>query len=290
MNARPGSGGITAWQFDEYVLAEADGYATPDQIAALEADPVAWRVSLGVMLREAEEHLKSARSLTGDEREQVLADLEDEVGRIEAAIERRDPRPPEPEKRRNREPGERPDRPERVEEPLTPGTTQLQVSWEPGRVVAWAGGQRAPAGSATEVAALLAAAGAPESGWTPHPPAVLSGDVNADACAIPVGDVLGWLVAAGTDQVGDDVGSSVRWLGRVAVWAVELTARARWLRSFGAAPVGARAPRTRAVRTPCGGRRRWWMRPGSNAWPRTCRAACACSIARSIAARSPGRR
>src|SRR5262249_34811049 len=42
---------------------------------------------------------------------------------------------------------------------------------------------------------------------------------------IPVGDVLGWLVAAGAGQVGDDVGASVRWLGRIAVWAVELTAR-----------------------------------------------------------------
>src|SRR5258705_3801691 len=77
MSARPGSTGIAPWQFDEYVLAEADGFATPEQIAVLEADPVAWRVSLGVMLREAEENLTSARSLTGDEREQVLADLEE---------------------------------------------------------------------------------------------------------------------------------------------------------------------------------------------------------------------
>ena len=59
----------------------------------------------------------------------------------------------------------------------------------------------------------------------PHPPSSLSGDVNADAFAIPVGDVFGWLVAAGADQVGDDIGSSVRWLGQVAIWAVELTAR-----------------------------------------------------------------
>ncbi|MET1001730.1 MAG: DEAD/DEAH box helicase, partial [Acidimicrobiia bacterium] len=36
--------------------------------------------------------------------------------------------------------------------------------------------------------------------------------------------ILGWLVAAGADQVGDDVGASVRWMGRVACWAVELTA------------------------------------------------------------------
>ena len=72
---------------------------------------------------------------------------------------------------------------------------------------------------------MLTAGGGPASGWSPHPPVPLSGGVNADAFAIPVGDVLGWLVAAGADQVGDNIGSSVRWLGQVAIWAVELTAR-----------------------------------------------------------------
>ena len=33
--------GIAPWQFDEYVLAEADGIATPEQLAVLEADPAA---------------------------------------------------------------------------------------------------------------------------------------------------------------------------------------------------------------------------------------------------------
>ena len=41
----------------------------------------------------------------------------------------------------------------------------------------------------------------------------------------PVGEVLGWLVAAGSGEVRDDVGPSVRWLGKVAMWAVERTAR-----------------------------------------------------------------
>ena len=54
---------------------------------------------------------------------------------------------------------------------------------------------------------------------------ILPGGATADAVATPVGEVLGWLVAAGAGQAGDDLGSSVRWLGRVAIWAVELTAR-----------------------------------------------------------------
>ena len=71
---------------------------------------------------------------------------------------------------------------------------------------------------------MLTAASAPASGWTRHESVSLPGGARADALAIPVGDVLGWLVAAGADQVGDDIGPSVRWLGRVAIWAVELTA------------------------------------------------------------------
>ena len=39
---------------------------------------------------------------------------------------------------------------------------------------------------------------------------------------IPIGEVLGWLVAAGPMN-GDAIGPSVRWLGGVAIWAVQLT-------------------------------------------------------------------
>ena len=51
------------------------------------------------------------------------------------------------------------------------------------------------------------------------------GGEKAAAVAAPVGEVLGWLVAAGSGEVRDDVGPSVRWLGKVAMWAVELAAR-----------------------------------------------------------------
>ena len=56
---------LAPWQFDMYVGAEADGVATPEQLAALEANPVPWRASLLTMVREAEEHLASARTLSG---------------------------------------------------------------------------------------------------------------------------------------------------------------------------------------------------------------------------------
>jgi hypothetical protein len=79
---------LSPWQFDMYVEAEADGEATPEQLAVLEANPAAWRAALLGMLRDAEDHVASARSLTGEERDQVVADLESEQRRLSAAFSR----------------------------------------------------------------------------------------------------------------------------------------------------------------------------------------------------------
>jgi hypothetical protein len=214
---------VSDWEFEQYVQAEVDGIATPAQLAVLEADPVGWRAALASLRRETEEHLERARSIRGEERAQVVADLESEVDRIAAAWARHNGQPPPPSAAsRNRRPRE-----ERVEERDTtspaPDTLQLQVSWVPGRVVAWAAGNGEPV-DGDELAELLAAAGAPSTGWTRHDAVTLPDGTRADALSLPVGEVLGWLVAAGAGQISGEIGPSVRWLGRVAIWAVELTA------------------------------------------------------------------
>src|SRR4029079_5937323 len=112
-----------------YVGLEADGDATPEQIEVLESDRLAWRAALSRLLRDAEEHLASARTIQGEERAQVVADLESEHRRLAAAWKRltvgltadRDD-----------------DEDDDDSEILEPGRVQLQVSWEPGRVVVWA--------------------------------------------------------------------------------------------------------------------------------------------------------
>ncbi len=226
MTGTPTPTALAPWQFDMYVDAEIDGDATPEQLAVLQADPVAWRASLLALLRDAEEHLASARTLRGEEREQVIADLESEHRRLADAWARHTgmrraestARPT----RSNR--SARDDRDVADEHELEPGVVEVQVSWEPGRVVAWAAGRNAPPVGGEELAQMLATAGAPGAGWARHGPVPLPNGPRADAQAIPVGDVLGWLVAAGAGQV-EGIGESVRWLGRVAIWAVELTAR-----------------------------------------------------------------
>src|SRR5438128_2496934 len=133
---------ISDWEFEQYVQAEVDGEATAQQLAVLEADRVAWRSALAGLRREAEEHLERARSIRGEERAQVVADLESEVDRIAAAWARHNGQPPPPSaaaraaKPARRERDDREDS-ERDAGSPAPATVQLQVSWVPGRVVAW---------------------------------------------------------------------------------------------------------------------------------------------------------
>jgi superfamily II DNA or RNA helicase len=224
MTPSPATTEVAPWQFDLWVEAEADGDATPEQLAVLEADRAEWRATLLRLLRDAEEFVARSKTLRGDERDQVLADAQSDLRRLSAAWARFTgtevggeavPVRVEPSVRSPRE---------REEPEPVPGALQVQVSWEPGRVVAWGGGPGHAAVDGDAVMAMLGAAGAPTSAWIHHTAVPLPRGAAAAAFAAPVGEVLGWLVAAGAGQV-DDVAPSVRWLGRVAIWAVELTAR-----------------------------------------------------------------
>ena len=233
---------VSAWQFGVYVDAEVHGDATAEQLAVLGADRSAWGDELQRLIEEAEDFVVTARSLRGDDREFVLANAQDDLRRLHAAwdrfngaergggrgAERVDAERVERDDEGGAQPGRRDRRDRRTQEPEAapvPGVVRLQVSWRPGRVVAWCAGPHTRGADADEVLAMLAAAGAPTSGWVAHAAVPLPGGVAAAAFVAPVGDILGWLVAVGAGQVGDDVGASVRGLGRIAVWAVELTAR-----------------------------------------------------------------
>src|SRR5207244_11367653 len=62
-------------------------------------------------------------------------------------------RAPEPETRSGRV-----NRDDREDRDIEPGVLQVQVSWEPGRVVAWAAGRNVAPASLDELANMLAAA------------------------------------------------------------------------------------------------------------------------------------
>jgi hypothetical protein len=212
---------------DDAAWAAVDGTATEEQIALLEGDATGWRRALERILDDLEDNLDAVRELPGEERGQIVADLEAELDRVEAAYDRLISAP---------EPGAAV-----VVAPDPPGEVRLQASWSKGQVVVWAAGPDTTPATGDELSDRLEAIGGPALGWSLHPAVPLPTGAKAPALSIPVAEALGWLVAVGGGLGRDGVGSSVTWLGRVAIEAVRLTAR------------GAVVPLLRGARRPEGG-------------------------------------
>jgi hypothetical protein len=201
------------------VWAAVEGIATADQQSMLDADPRAWLRTLEVLLDETEDNLDAVRQLTGPERDQAVADLESELSRLEAAYDlltsAADPTSVTV-----------------VADP--PGEVRLQASWlrsrtkkktDSGQIVVWAAGPATAPASEQQLNERLTAIGGPKLGWAPHRPVPLPNGTRAAALSIPVEEALGWLVAVGGGLGSDGIGTSVAWLGRVAVDAVRLVSR-----------------------------------------------------------------
>jgi SNF2-related domain/SNF2 Helicase protein/Helicase conserved C-terminal domain len=193
----------------------ADGRGSEDDLDRLRADA---ETSLGLvdaLIRATNDDLGSVRSLTGSERDQVIADLTETVQSLRDVAARLRP-PPSPPRRASPAPqGPR---------AVVPGEIELQASWTDGKVVVWAGGPGRTAESHDEVSARLEAVGAAPVGWQAHPGVRVAGGSTADSHAIGLADALGWLVSIGAGHRADEVGDSLRWLGRVAYEGVRLTA------------------------------------------------------------------
>ncbi len=107
------------------------------------------------------------------------------------------------------------------------GDPQLQLSWIPGRVVAWSAGHDASPETSDELLERLSAAGAGAVGWEEHASVRLPQGGRADAVSVPIEASLGWLVALGQTADDDATGASVAWLGLVTALAVRLVAQGR---------------------------------------------------------------
>jgi hypothetical protein len=200
---------LTGIEWESAVWAAAEGLATPAQVAALEADPVAWRRTLDRLIVDTEDALDAVLERGGYERDQAVADLEGELARLEAAwnllTRAADPKV--------------------AVVTVDPDTeVRLQASWSSGNVVVWAAAPAVPPASADDLSDRLESIGGPAVGWAQHPPVLLPTGARAAALSIPVGESLGWLVAIGAGLGRDGVGQSVLWLGRLAVTGVRLVA------------------------------------------------------------------
>jgi hypothetical protein len=199
--------------FEFAVEAAAAAEATADQLRMLDEHRAEWRHCLERLLHRTDEDLEAVRSVQGPERDQIVTDFEEERDRLEAALARLDGAP------------------EDSGHPLlleSAGEVRLQASWASGRLVVWAAGPGADPAAAEELERRIHDSFAgfhiqtPE--WTQHPPVHLPGGLRAPAASLSVQDSLAWLMALGGGHDDDQLGSSVTWLGRVAVWSVRLVA------------------------------------------------------------------
>src|SRR4051794_7673970 len=183
-------------RFETLVELEAAGEATSEQLELLQADADTWLITLERLILETERGLDSVRSLTGPERDQVVADFETERTMLRKSLARLRGEPDPVLEAERQAQGLAPTE---IHDPSILGIRALQTSWSPGRVVIWAAGPEAVPAGYDDLRDLLAAVGAPVAAFTPHAPVALPDGTFADALVAPVGDILGWLVATGAE-------------------------------------------------------------------------------------------
>ena len=254
---------LDRFAFEAAVVADAGGWASSNESAAVAADPLTWAATLRRLIHETDDGLRRASNLTGDLREVVLTDLSEERARLAAVLVRltgdeidapllTHPVGPEPTAPTSGSGTGKPaaattvasethgagnssagssGSPAPSQRSLTStsvevGPPQLQASWAEGRIVVWAAGPGADA-TADELRELLDAADADGIAWERHPSVPIPGRSAAEAHSAPISQTLGWLVGVGAGQGGDRVGPSLRWLGEIALWGTELVAQGR---------------------------------------------------------------
>ncbi|MEJ7765979.1 MAG: hypothetical protein WKF86_10820, partial [Acidimicrobiales bacterium] len=211
------------------VESEAAGEAAPEDVALLESDRLRWlRVAQG-LLRDTEDALYDAAELSDpDIRAQVTADLEGDLRRLGPAVTRAAVgaglgtlwQAPVPSRSSGN--GAASEAVPAAEAEGPTGPPRLQGSWVDGGLVLWAGGPGVKPLPADEVVALGSSISADTGDWVRRKPVIIPGGDQADAWAVPLDRVLGWLVGVATTPPGVVVAPSLRWLGEVAAWGVEL--------------------------------------------------------------------
>ncbi len=203
--------------FATLVQAHVDGDASEEALSILTAHRDAW---VRLLLRNLDDlHVvadDAQHRLRGPERSMVIADFEREIRRVDAVltdlIGSKSPAEPKVD---NSE-GE-------------VGEADLQLSWTPDRVIAWAGGFNAPPETIDDVLERLDASGVSSEMWEPHQSGKLPTGEKIEAVSAPIRDVLGWLVSLGNSEViaDSEVGVSAQWIGLAANVAVRLATQGR---------------------------------------------------------------
>ena len=207
--------------FAGVVRRHVDGLANDADLALLQANPRLWVRALYRLLDDVAESLDFVRAtVRGHQRSVILSDLEDDYRAIDSVLASLVGPPLMPRTDRFEGNG-------RPSAAAPVGSVELQLSWVPGRVIAWAAGAGRSPETAQDLLKRLRDSGAGTVEWSEHRPAKLPEGARAEAVSAPLDRCLGWLVALGEAAEEDGIGVSVSWLGLVAATAVRLVAQGR---------------------------------------------------------------
>jgi len=195
------------------VWAAAEGRASADQLALIDADRAGSSRVVDGLLADTQARLESVHGLTGPERTQVIADFAEELEGLRLVYDRL-----------HADDDDASDVGDVIDVVDEPGVV-LQASWSDDEVVVWAAGRTGQPETNEELADRLERLGGPALGWRVHRGVTLPSGVLCEAVSIPIADALGWLVAIGGGLDGDGVGASVRWVGHIAIAAVRQVAQ-----------------------------------------------------------------
>lgn len=211
-------------EFAEAVRRHVDGLATEEDMVLLQANEKLWVRALYRLLDDVAESIDRVRvAVRGHQRAIIIADLENDYRAVDAVLTKLVGHPQHP---RNT-PKQSGPLAETVNVRNAARVVELQLSWVPGRIIAWAAKPGGHTENAAKVLERLHHSGAMTVEWNDHRMVKLDNRVKAEAVSTPLKDCLGWLVALGTAAKNDGIGASVSWLGLVAALAVRLTAQGR---------------------------------------------------------------
>jgi SNF2-related domain/SNF2 Helicase protein/Helicase conserved C-terminal domain len=179
------------------------------------------------LLDQAESRLAAARrELRGPERAVVLADLDADCWRIDAALtelvgepDDDDLQPPTEDRRG----GDTPSTPPVI------GEVQLHLSRSDGRIVAWAAGPGQRPESHEQVLQRIRDLGGVVDDWDEQATVKIPGNGRVATVSAPITKVLGWLAPLGSTADDARLGNSLTWMGIATAAAIEMVMQGRYV-------------------------------------------------------------
>jgi hypothetical protein len=216
---------LTSSQLDRLVQAHLDGLATNEEINYLKAREAAWAASLWRLLDQAESNLATARrEAPATERATVLADLDADCWRIDAALSGLVGEPDEADLQ--------PKTDERSSDDVRPavvGEVQLHLSRSDGRIVAWASGRGQRPETDEQVLQRIRDLGGVIDDWDERASVKIPGNGRVATVSAPITKVLGWLAPLGSTAEDDRVGTSLTWMGIATAAAIKMVMQGRFV-------------------------------------------------------------